>query len=135
MNVTELSRELGKLIQADERYIAYHHAKKVNDEDEALQDMIGEFNLKRVSLNNEMSKLDKDQIKLSVLDAEIKHLYGEIMANENMAAFTEAKEEMDAMLAEINAIITMSANGEDPATCTPPTAGCSGGCDTCGGCH
>ena len=45
MNVIEKTRELGELLQADERYVKYHETKKKNDEDKELQDMIGELSL------------------------------------------------------------------------------------------
>ena len=54
MDVITLARELGKAIQADERYAAYNAAKKVNDDDEKLQQQIGEFNLVRMSLEREL---------------------------------------------------------------------------------
>lgn len=135
MNVIEMARELGKLIQQDERYAEYYKAKEANDKDEALQNLINEFNMKRVQLNTEMSKPDKDSAKLSELDTEIKSLYGNIMANENMNLFTEAKTAMDGMLSQVNMVITLSANGEDPETCpTEMSSSCSGSCSTCGGC-
>lgn len=136
MNAIELTREVGKLIQQDERYIAYHKAKEENDKDEKLQKMIGEFNMKRVELNTEMSKDDKNSEKLADLDKTIKDLYGKIMGNTAMAKFNEAKNAMDDFLSQINMVITMSANGEDPATCpTEVSSSCSGSCSTCGGCH
>ncbi len=136
MNAIEKARELGMAIQADEKYINYHKAKELNDNDEALQEMIKEFNLKRVQLNAEMSKADKSQEKISQIDGEIKSLYGNIMANENMNAFNTAKTEMDNLLAQVNMIITMSANGEDPMTCpTEVPSSCSGSCSSCSGCH
>lgn len=127
-------RELGKLIQQDERYIAYQAAKEINDKDEDLQRLIGEFNLKRVSLNTEMSKPDRDRDLMQKLDTEIKDLYGEIMANENMMHFNTVKNAMDEMLTMVNTIITMSANGEDPETCSAQHS-CRGDCGSCGGCH
>ena len=137
MNVIEMTRELGKLIQQDERQIAYHAAKEKNDNDEALQGMINEFNMQRMKLNQEMSNPEKSSEKITALDNSIKSLYGEIMANENMAAFNNAKLEMDEMLSQVNMVITMSANGEDPATCPveAPSTGCSGSCSSCSGCH
>ena len=59
------------------------------------------------------------------------------MANENMSAFNDAKNAMDEFLSQINMVITMSANGEDPDTCPveDPHSSCGGGCSTCGGCH
>ncbi|MEG0614192.1 MAG: YlbF family regulator [Oscillospiraceae bacterium] len=135
MNVIEMTREVGKLIQQDERYKAYNEAKELNDKDEALQKLIGEFNMKRVELNTEMSKEDKNSEKLTALDSEIKKLYGVIMSNENMAKFNDAKNAMDEMLGQINMVITMSANGEDPATCPVEEHSCGGSCSSCGGCH
>ncbi len=135
MTVIEMARELGKLIQQDERYAEYYRAKAANDADEELQQMIQEFNLKRMQLNSEMSKNDKDGALLSRLDDEIKVLYGNIMANGNMTAFNSAKDAMDSMLSQINMIITYSANGEDPATCPSEQVSCGGDCGSCGGCH
>jgi len=135
MSVIEMARELGKLIQQDERYAEYYRAKAANDADEELQQMIQEFNLKRMQLNSEMSKNDKDGALLSRLDDEIKELYGKIMANGNMTAFNSAKDAMDSMLSQINMIITYSANGEDPATCPSEQVSCGGDCGSCGGCH
>ncbi|MGN0620921.1 MAG: YlbF family regulator [Porcipelethomonas sp.] len=134
MDIISMAREMGKLIQSDERYAAYQKAKEANDKDEELQRLINNFSMKRIELNTEMSRTDKDAEKLKELDAAIKELYGEIMAKPSMVEFNEAKNAMDAMLAEINNIITASANGEDPETC-PAQPGCSGSCSTCGGCH
>ncbi len=138
MNVIEMARELGKLIQQDEKYITYHKAKEVNDGDEALQEMINEFNMLRMQLNQEMSNPEKSSEKIKEFDDNIRALYGNIMANPNMAAFNNAKLEMDEMLSQVNMVITMSANGEDPATCPveAPSGGCSGSCSSCSsGCH
>lgn len=134
MDIIEKTRELGKMIQQDERYKAYFMAKDKNDKDEDLQALIGEFNLKRVDLNMEMSKDEKDAEKLKDLDTEIKELYGKIIANPNMEAFNDAKNAMDELLSQINNIITMSANGENPETCGTQID-CSGGCSGCSGCN
>ena len=135
MDIIKSARKLGKLLQQDERYIAYQNAKNKNDSDEDLQRLIGDFNLKRLDLNNEMSKQERDSDRLKELDGEIKELYGKIMSNENMNAFNEAKNAMDEMLSQVNNIITMSANGEDPETCPASPVGCGGNCSGCSGCH
>ncbi len=137
MDVISTTRELGKQIQADERYKAYHEAKDANDKDETLQKLIGDFNTKRMELNTEMSKTEKDTDRLQALDGEIKTLYADIMKNENMTKFNNAKEAMDELLSQVNFIITAAANGEDPETCPTemPHSSCGGSCSTCGGCH
>ncbi len=135
MDVISLSRELGAAIQADPRYSRYLEAKDLNDKDEELQKLISEFNLGRMQLNQEMSKKEnKSEDKIAELNQKIRALYGQIMTNKNMSAYNEAKGEMDRMLDQINNIITLSANGEDPYTC-PAEHQCTGSCSTCGGCH
>ena len=135
MNAIELTRQLGAAIQADERYLAYVNAKKVNDEDEALQGKIGEFNLIRMSLERELSSEEKNDERVKEYNEKLRALYGEVMSNESMIAFNEAKTAMDELMNEINLILTMCVNGEDPATCDPHASGCTGSCSTCGGCH
>ena len=134
MTVIEITRELGKAIQADPRYAAYLAAREKNDSDEELQKLIGEFNVGRMQLNREMSKTDKSQEKIDELNKNIRSMYADIMRNPNMAAYNEAKTEFDDMILEVNGIIQLCANGEDPATCDP-RSNCTGNCSTCGGCH
>ena len=45
------------------------------------------------------------------------------------------EQEMDAMMREVDLILTMCANGEDPDTCHPDLSSCTGNCSSCGGCH
>ena len=137
MDVIEMAREVGKLIQQDDRYTAYYKAKEANDGDEELQKMINEFNMLRIKLNTEVSKDDKNSEGIAALDAEIKSLYGNIMANENMDAYNKAKDAMDDLLGQINMVITLSANGEDPSTCpsVQPQSSCGGSCSSCSGCN
>ena len=66
------TRELGKMLQQDERYKAYVAARDKNDNDPELQQLISEFNDLRADLNNEMIKDDKDTEKLKELDEDIK---------------------------------------------------------------
>ncbi len=134
MEVIELTRELGKAIQADERYSNYIRARVANDNDAELQSMIEEFNRGRTLLNNEVSKAQRDEEKIESLKNSVGELYSNIMANENMTAYNDAKSEMDNLLRQITTIISMSANGEDPETCDM-NYGCSGNCASCGGCH
>lgn len=135
MTVIEITRELGKAIQADPRYIEYNAARQANDADEELQQLIGEFNMQRMQLNREMSKTEnKDQDKIAQMNLSIRDLYGKIMSNEHMAVFNDCKTAFDDLILEVQNIITLCANGEDPATCEPKSS-CTGSCATCGGCH
>ncbi len=135
MDIIELTRELGRQIQAEESYIAMRAAQQACDEDESLQEMIGEFNLKRMAINNEAQKDDRNEETLKRLNEEFRDAYGKIMANENMKQYNDAKTVFDSVLQRITTIISLCADGENPDTCDYDAAACGGDCSSCAGCH
>ena len=90
MDIVELARDLGKKIQEDERFIAMRAASQQCDADEALQNMICEFNLTRIAIINEAQKEDRSEDLLRQYNNELRTIYAEIMQNPNMAAYTAA---------------------------------------------
>ena len=68
------------------------------------------------------------------LNEELRAVYGQIMANEHMIAYNEAKEPFDALVQKINTAIALAAQGQDPAAAAEES-GCTGNCGSCGGCH
>lgn len=50
-----------------------------------------------------------------------------------MIVFNAAQQALEGLINNVNQIISLCANGEDPDTCQPST-GCTGSCSTCGGC-
>lgn len=131
--ILDMAKELGYAIQQDDRFIRTQLAQAAADEDEALQGLIGEFNLKRIAVNNETTKedSDKDPEKIKQLDTQLRAVYAQLMANEHMAAYQQAKEELDGLIRQIGTIITLAAQGQDPDDI--PEGGCSGNCAGCGG--
>ena len=134
MDIIEKARELGKLIQQEESYIALQKAQADADADMDLQNLIGDFNMKRTSINNEASKKDKDSDKLALLNSQMREDYSKIMSNKNMIAYNEAKDAFDMVANRVLAIVQQSAEGADPETADYSTSSCSGSCSTCGGC-
>ena len=136
MDVIKAVRELGAAIQQDERYLAFMKAKEANESDIELNGLIGKLNLIQLSYQNESAKEEPDNSKLEGMDAEFREIYGQIMLNENMKKYEEAKNDVDSMMNYLIQILTLCVNGEDPAVCEPPAAdaGCSGNCSSCGGC-
>lgn len=134
MDIIAMARELGAAIQQSDEYTAYNVAKNAADDDADLQGMIGDFNLKKLSLNAEVQKEDKDPEKLASLNEEVRALYARIMSHPTMAAYNTTKEELDRVLSFIQQIIVYSANGEDPATIQEASS-CGGDCSGCSGCH
>ena len=135
MDIIAAARALGAAIQADERYKKVLEQRRINDADKELQELIGEFNMARMSVDNELGKEEgRNEEKIKEFNSTLRRLYGKIMCNDNMIEYNKAKEEFDAVMQRANAIIELCTEGEDPATCEPAT-GCTGSCATCGGCH
>ena len=133
MDTIALARELGKSIQQEEAYIILHKIQAEADADTVLQTLLGQFNIKRLEINEEQFKKDKDQDKLNKLNTEMREVYSNIMANEHMIAYNDAKGEFDKVMNRVNAIISQSAEGKDPETADYDES-CTGSCATCGGC-
>ncbi len=133
-DVIKLARELGHAIQNEAFYLNLQNAKNAADADESLQALISDFNLKRVAINAEACKTDRDENTLRKLNEEMRTVYSQIMNNENMAAYNAAKQDFDHAVQRILAIVSQSADGEDPDT-TDYDESCTHDCSTCGGCH
>lgn len=134
MDVLKATRELGKALQADERFVEYAKYKLDLDKDEELQKLVGEFNIARMNIEKIGSEENRDEEKFKEANLELRKIYDTIMENENMKAFNSAKEKVDKMLSDIVTIVHMCAEGADPETCEAPQ-GCSGSCSSCSGCH
>lgn len=134
MDIIEMTRKLGVEIQKQEVFKTYIKAKSANDADKQLQDDIGQFNLIRMSLDQALSAEEQNGEKVKELNGQLKDIYTKIMGSEAMMNYNIAKQELDVLVNQINAIITLTVNGEDPMTCDI-TSGCTGSCSSCSGCH
>jgi cell fate (sporulation/competence/biofilm development) regulator YlbF (YheA/YmcA/DUF963 family) len=135
MDIIEITRQLGAAIQEDERYLAFHEARKVNEADSELNDLINKIQLIHMSYQHEAAKDDADEDKLQAYDTEFSEVYKTVMANENMQKYEAARKEVDEMMNNITAILSLCVQGEDPKTCEPQEHNCSGDCNSCGGCQ
>lgn len=137
MDIIKLTRELGKAIQADDRYAKFVEAREANEKDDALNELVGKMQLVHMSYQHEASKEDANEQKLQAYEDEFMGLREQIMANPNMAAYESARAGIDEMMNYIVGILTECIKGEDPETCEPPQEhSCGGECSSCGGgCH
>ena len=136
MDVIKMTRELGKAIQQDEKYLKFMEAKKANEADDKLNELIGKLNLIQLSYQQEAEKETPDEAKMKQFDEEFRSVYGDVMINENMKKYEEARQEVDNMMNYVMQILSLCVNGEDPDTCEPANAEgvCSGNCSACSGC-
>ena len=123
MDCIDLFKKAAAALQTDPRYLELDAARRENDMDEELQNMIGEFNLARLDLNNESAKAETDAARVAELNQRVNDLYSQIMASEGMVRYNAAKAECEAMVSHIDAIINTAMNGGDPMTVQAPTGG------------
>ena len=132
MDCIDLFKRAAVALQTDSRYLVLDQTRKANDKDEELQNLIGEFNLARMDLNNEIGKSERNDARIAELNEKVNSLYGQIMGNEGMVAYNEAKRDCENLVNYIDAIINTAMNGGDPMTVQEPSASCTGSCSTCG---
>ena len=116
MDCIDLFKKAAAALQTDPRYLELDAARRENDMDEELQNMIGEFNLARLDLNNESAKAKTDAPRVAELNQRVNDLYSQIMASEGMVRYNAAKAECEAMVSHIDAIINTAMNCGDPMT-------------------
>ena len=137
MEIIKLTRELGKAIQADERYAKFVAARETNEKDDELNELIGKMQLIHMSYQHEASKEDANEQKLTAYEEEFMSIREKIMNNQNMINYEKARMDIDEMMNYIVAILTECIKGEDPETCEPPQEhSCGGNCSSCSSdCH
>ena len=135
MTCIEMFKKAAVAMQTDERYIELDAARRANEADEELQNLIGDFNLARMDLNNELSMDERNDERISELNEKINQTYTKVMNHPGMKRYNEAKAAAEQLVNHIDAIINTAMNGGDPMTVQEPSASCTGSCSTCGGCH
>ncbi len=137
MDIIKITRELGKAIQADERYAKFVEARETNEKDDELNELISRMQLVHMSYQHEASKEDAKEDKLNAYEEEFMALRDKVMNNQNMINYEKARMDIDEMMNYIVAILTECIKGEDPETCEPPKEhSCGGNCSSCGSdCH
>ena len=128
--IIELAKQIGQLLRETEEFSSYEKAKEKYNTDSELQAIIGEFNLKKLALSNEIDKGDsKDDATIARLQEEARQAYMKAVEIPTMKEFFAEKEKFDSIVKNVVAVINYSITGEETQS------GCSGNCSSCGGCH
>ncbi len=125
MTIIEKAHEIGKMIKECPEMKALTAAEKAQSEDEAAQELINEFNLKRMNLAK-----DLQEEKISQEDAvkQNNEAFNEMVEkSETIKNYVEAKKAFDKIINGVNSVINIYIMGEQ--------GGCTHDCHTCGGCH
>lgn len=136
MDIISLARDFGKEIQKTDEYLELIRAKKENDNDTELNDLIGKLTLLKFDIQRLLADHEDQQEKINEKNSELSKVYEKIMKNKNMIAFNKASDNMNAVMNKINGILMAAVNGEDPLMFSEfNNFECGGGCNGCSGCH
>ena len=128
--IIELAHALGDEIAKSDEIKNLEAAKGAFQSDAELQNKMNEYEADRLLLGQEFSKnsAEIDQRAVADLRARIEELSAEISKHPLYIAFSQAQQQMNALMAEVNAEIKFCITGERPVECTHD-------CSTCSGCH
>ena len=128
MDILEMAKELGKAIADSELMESVKKAEDVQNNDEKAQQLIGEYNLKRIQLMQRAQKENVTQEELESIRTELSDEFDKLMQYDVINRYITPNKELDAVLEQVNNIITFYVTGQTPG-------GCSGSCSSCSGCH
>lgn len=127
--IIELAHQLGVEIAKSEEIKALNETKNAFDSDSELQSLMSEYEADRVLLGQEFSKKESDIDEKAIADlrARIEELTKVISKNPIYIAFATAQQDMNKLMADVNAEIKFCITGERD--------NCTHDCSTCSGCH
>ena len=127
--IIELAHQLGMEIAGSDEIKALNETKNAFDSNAELQSLMSEYEADRVLLGQEFSKdnAEIDEKAIADLRARIEELTREVSKNPIYIAFAEAQQNMNKLMADVNAEIKFCITGERD--------NCTHDCSTCSGCH
>ncbi len=128
MEILDMARQLGEAIRDSEVMARVKVAEEAQNNDAEAQKLIGEYNLTRMQLAQRAGKEDITKEEMEEIQKELSAEFEKLVANPTIAEFLEARAALDAIVNQVNSILTHFITGEDPN-------GCTHDCSTCGGCH
>ena len=127
--IIELAHLLGMEIAQSDEIKTLNETKNAFDSDKELQALMSEYEADRVLLGQEFSKNESeiDEKAIADLRARIEEITREVSKNPIYIAFANAQQNMNKLMADVNAEIKFCITGERD--------NCTHDCSTCSGCH
>lgn len=126
--IFEKARELGEAIVESEEYKALKKAEAEQENDPEAMKLLEEYSILRSKLAEEIKKGDVSEEEMNSIRSQLEDAYEKVTANENITAYMNAQRLFQAVMDQMNNIISFHITGKLPG-------GCSGSCESCGGCH
>lgn len=126
--IIEKAKELGALLKDSDLVKEYAAAKAAYDNDCEMREMLGQFNLHKMSISMISQQENPDEERIAEHEEKLGEVYNKIMESPLMVDFQEKSRRVETIIGNINSIINMYVTGE------PASSGCTGSCSSCSGC-
>lgn len=127
--IFEKARELGEAIIESEEYKELKAAELAQENDEEALSLLKEYSDVRSRLAAEIQKGDVSEERVAQIREELEEAYGKMTTNDKITAYINAQRTFQAIIEQMNNILSFHITGKMPG-------GCSGNCSSCGGdCH
>ena len=124
--IFEKARELGEAIIESEEYKELKKAELEQENDEEAMALLKEYSELRTSLAQEIQKGDISEEEMASIRERLEEAYEKVTTNDHITAYINAQRTFQAIIDQMNNILSFHITGKMPG-------GCSGNCSSCGG--
>lgn len=124
--IFEKARELGEAIIESKEYKELKEAELKQEQDEEALALLKEYSDVRSRLAAEIQKGDVDDSRIAEIREELETAYEKMTTNDSITAYINAQRTFQAIIEQMNNILSFHITGKMPG-------GCSGNCSSCGG--
>ena len=125
--IFEKARELGAAITESSEYKELKKAEAEQENDEEALSLLKEYSDVRKRLAEEIQKGEADEKRMASIREELEESYAKMTTNDHITAYINAQRNFREVIDRMNSIISFHITGKIPG-------GCSGSCESCGGC-
>ena len=126
--ILQKAKELGMMIADSPQFARVKEAEEAQLSDSEATALMMEYSQKQDELSKRASQPDITKEDFENIRKEAQQAFEKICQNENIKAYLEANRAFSSMIEQVNTIIGYFVKGGD-------SAGCSGNCSSCSGCH
>ena len=126
--IFEKARELGEAIIESKEYKELKKAEMEQENDPEAMKLLADYSALRSKLAEEIQKGEVAQDRMAQIRQDLEDAYEKVTENDHIVAYINAQRLFQSIIDQMNNIISFHITGKMPG-------GCSGSCDSCGGCH
>ncbi len=128
MEIFDKARELGEAIVESSEYKTLKLAEAKQEQDDEAMKLLQEYSAIRRDLAEEINKGDVSEERLGEIREKVEEAYEKVTTNDTIVEYLNAKNAFQAIIDQMNTIISFHITGKLPG-------GCSGSCEGCSGCN